>query len=122
MTGDPLAVGVTMGAMLVVFVSMSFVHAALKKRADGRWLRAPMIDGIPLPAVDDPRWEIRGGGHKLGIFEVEPLGYVRVDGRIVGCKRVYWEALQTRVNERERARLEKAATAALLDEPQEPSE
>jgi len=85
------------------------------KIADSRWLRSPMIDGIPLPHVDDPRWNSRPGRHVLGPFIVDWTG-IALDGKIIGRRDCYFNALQARALEAERRALEKRALAALTEE------
>ncbi len=57
-------------------------------------LSEPKLKGVPLPDVDDKRWEYRHGDYELGSFCVSERGYVYFRMRHLGVWKRYLRAVQ----------------------------
>jgi hypothetical protein len=86
-------------------------------RDERRRLRSPEIDGTPLPAVDDPRWE--WDGHELaarfGTAFVVQWHNVIFEGRTLGEWEAYAEAVRAPLMPREAEARAARALAAITE-------
>ncbi len=58
-------------------------------------LKSPQLKGVPLPKVDDKRWEHKGDYYELGSFSVwAPRGAVYFHGQRLGVWSRYARAIR----------------------------
>lgn len=108
------------GTTLGGFVSWAVIRAirlTLKARLERR-LRSPEIDGVPLPAVDDPRWVHEKTESILGKFTVDEdylyeslakTHAIYLNGKRLGYWDEYGKRFRAHLPQLEKERLQLAA-------------
>lgn len=115
--------GSVLGLTAVIVVVKDLVTRIRRRRATA--LATPVLKGVPLPAVDDPRWRIEHGLFErkmnkrmdrmwMGDFKVWSIdGEVLFQGHRVGHWRRYVRAVRARFPDGEQHTLAEAAGRAL---------
>lgn len=95
-------------------------HHVIAKRLEAARLRHPVLEGIPLPQTDDPRWEWDDHRQRasFGPFEVQWIEVI-FEGKTLGHWRAYTDAVRAPIKKRiEQAAAHRALAAiAELDDP-----
>lgn len=116
-----IALGIIIASPAVLWAGFK-VHERIDLRRLAVQLRTPEIGGIPLPAVDDPRWQEIGGGASLGTphagFMVTwCFGRISFQGQELGTWQGYADAVRAPLQREATRKLADRALAAIVDEP-----
>jgi hypothetical protein len=102
--------------VIVSAIVVSSLAAWLHARIQQQQLAAPVLNGVPLPAVDDPRWAMEGGRAELGDFRIISH-YVFLGRDMIGEWSAYCQAVRAPLKARAYESLQERALKQIEEAP-----